>query len=320
MMLTKGVELSGYFDVLAKRVIRHCSHERQLAMFLVSASALLATFLTNDVALFILVPLTLTLKQFCPIPASKLIIFEAFAVNVGSLLTPIGNPQNILLWGRSSLSFPAFIGQMMPLALLLMLSLWAMVFIGFRPRALNYQPSEQPARWQPKLVYSCLGLYLVFVLALEWHLTYWGVSLVALALFMQARSVFIRIDWSLLAVFIVMFIDVDMITRLPVLQGVLHTLPNLSPAGLYACGVILSQFISNVPATMLLLNSLPPSLILAFAVNIGGFGLAVGSMANIIALRMAGETDIWWRFHLYSLPLLGWAAAVGYGLILFLSR
>jgi Na+/H+ antiporter NhaD/arsenite permease-like protein len=108
MLLTKGIELSGYFDVLGRKMARRFATERQLAMFMVLAAALLSTFLTNDVALFIVVPLTLTLKKWCAIPVNRLIIFEALAVNAGSLLTPIGNPQNILLWGRSGLSFRVY--------------------------------------------------------------------------------------------------------------------------------------------------------------------------------------------------------------------
>lgn len=100
MLLTKGVELSGYFDVLGRKMVRRFATERRLAMFMVLAAALLSTFLTNDVALFIVVPLTITLKRLCEIPVNRLIIFEALAVNAGSLLTPIGNPQNILIWGR----------------------------------------------------------------------------------------------------------------------------------------------------------------------------------------------------------------------------
>jgi len=61
----------------------------------------------------------------------------------------------------------------------------------------------------------------------------------------------------------------------------------------------------------------PPGVLLAFAVNVGGFGLLPGSLANIIALRMAHNRRIWWRFHLWSVPLLLWAALVGYCLILF---
>jgi di/tricarboxylate transporter len=61
-----------------------------------------------------------------------------------------------------------------------------------------------------------------------------------------------------------------------------------------------------------LLNYVPSSAQLAYAVNAGGFGLAIGSLANLIALRMAGERKIWLRFHYYSLPLLVWAALLGW--------
>ncbi len=131
MLLTKGVELSGYFDVLGRKMVRRFATERRLAMFMVLAAALLSTFLTNDVALFIVVPLTITLKRLCEIPVNRLIIFEALAVNAGSLLTPIGNPQNILIWGRSGLSFAGFIAQMAPLAGVMMLTLLLLCWCCF---------------------------------------------------------------------------------------------------------------------------------------------------------------------------------------------
>ena len=137
MMLTKGVELSGYFDVLGRKMVRRFATERKLALFMVFSAALLSTFLTNDVALFIVVPLTLTLRKLCEIPVTRLIIFEALAVNAGSLLTPIGNPQNILLWGRSGLSFTAFTGQMAPLALAIVASLLAVGWFAFPNKSLQ---------------------------------------------------------------------------------------------------------------------------------------------------------------------------------------
>lgn len=140
MLLTKGVELSGYFDVLGRKMTRRFHTERQLAMFLVLAAAALSTFLTNDVALFIVVPLTITLKKLCAIPVNRLIIFEALAVNAGSLLTPVGNPQNILLWGRSGLTFAEFSGQMAPLAVMMMLTLLLLCWFCFPGRALQYIP------------------------------------------------------------------------------------------------------------------------------------------------------------------------------------
>ncbi len=137
MLLTKGVELSGYFDVLGRKMVRRFATERRLAMFMVLAAALLSTFLTNDVALFIVVPLTITLKRLCEIPVNRLIIFEALAVNAGSLLTPIGNPQNILIWGRSGLSFAGFIAQMAPLAGAMMLTLLLLCWCCFPERRCN---------------------------------------------------------------------------------------------------------------------------------------------------------------------------------------
>lgn len=137
MLLTKGVELSGYFDVLGRKMVRRFATERRLAMFMVLAAALLSTFLTNDVALFIVVPLTITLKRLCEIPVNRLIIFEALAVNAGSLLTPIGNPQNILIWGRFGLSFAGFIAQMAPLAGAMMLTLLLLCWCCFLERRCN---------------------------------------------------------------------------------------------------------------------------------------------------------------------------------------
>ena len=320
MMLTKGVELSGYFDVLGRRMVKRFDNERTLAMFLVSAAAVLSTFLTNDVALFIIVPLTITLKKMCAIPINRLIIFEALAVNAGSMLTPIGNPQNILLWGRSGLAFGEFSGQMAPLALAIMLSLLALCWFCFPNKKLIYQSHDKRHNWQPRLVLSCVALYGVFIVALELKQEIWGLMVVAVGFLVLARRVLLSIDWSLLLVFMVMFIDVYLITQLPVLQNASAGINQLSNGGLFALGIGLSQVISNVPSTILLLNYVPASMLLAYAVNIGGFGLLPGSLANLIALRMANDRRIWVRFHFYSLPMLLWAAVVGYGLLLLLKQ
>ena len=69
-------------------------------------------------------------------------------------------------------------------------------------------------------------------------------------------------------------------------------------------GALLSQLISNVPATMLMLESLPASAPVASGVNVGGFGLAIGSLANLIALRMYGQPGVWVLFHRYAVPFL----------------
>lgn len=316
MLLTKGVEQSGYFDVLGRKMARRFATERQLALFMVLAAALLSTFLTNDVALFIIVPLTLTLKKWCALPINRMIIFEALAVNAGSLLTPIGNPQNILLWGRSGLTFPAFTLQMLPLALAMMATLLVLCWFCFPTKKLAFQSSDRTPSWQPLLVWSCLAFYLIFLAALEMQQALWGLVIIAVGFLALARRVVFSVDWTLLLVFMAMFIDVYLLTELPVLQQSLAGVNGLSQGQLWLTAIGLSQVISNVPSTILLLNYVPPSMLLAWAVNVGGFGLLPGSLANLIALRMAADRRIWWRFHLYSIPMLLWAAVVGYGLLL----
>ncbi|WP_130834524.1 SLC13 family permease [[Erwinia] mediterraneensis] len=315
LMLTKGLEKSGYFDVAGGRLMQRFRRERALALFMVATAALLSTFLTNDVALFILVPLTLTLRKFSRLPISRLIIFEALAVNAGSLLTPVGNPQNILIWSQGSLSVAGFIWQMLPLATLLLVSLLLLTWFSFSPRQIERHPQPPLQRWEKPLFAVSVLLYLVFVAALEMKLTLWALLLIAVCYLLMARRVLLSIDWSLLAVFIMMFIDVFLLTRLPVLQHGIAALPQLSEGQFYLLAVGLSQLISNVPATILLLQKVPPGEVMAWAVNIGGFGLLPGSLANLIALRMAKDRQVWWRFHLFSVPMLLWAMAGGWLLL-----
>ncbi|ARF49492.1 MULTISPECIES: SLC13 family permease [Pantoea] len=315
LILTKGLETSGYFDVLGGRLIAGFKHERTLALFMVLAAAVLSTFLTNDVALFILVPLTLTLRKFSHLPISRLIIFEALAVNAGSLLTPVGNPQNILLWSHGSLSVVGFIWQMTPLAVWLLLSLLVVTWFSFAKRAIEKHENAEQHSWQKPLFAVSLALYVLFIAALEWHLTGWALLLILVCFFIMARQVLLNIDWSLLVVFIVMFLDVFLLTRLPVVQAHFDAIAHLAKGELYLLAIGLSQVISNVPATILLLQKVPPSDVLAWAVNIGGFGLLPGSLANLIALRMAKDRAIWWRFHLFSVPLLAWSMLTGWLLL-----
>lgn len=320
LMLTKGIEASGYFDMLGRRLLQQFEDQRRLALFLVSAAALLSTFLTNDVALFIVVPLTLSLCKYSSLPIARLIIFEALAVNAGSLLTPIGNPQNILLWRHGTSGFGAFIWQMMPLALWLFFSLLILTACCFSARKIKRHSPQNETPWQRRLLFICALLYVLFIITLELDVALWGLMLVLATWLVLARRLLLSIDWSLLAVFIVMFIDVFLFSRLPLVQSWLPTVNQLPEGGQFMLAAGLSQVMSNVPATILLLGNPPPSVQLAWAVNIGGFGLLPGSLANLIALRMAQESRIWWRFHYYSLPVLGWSLLSGWGLYVLIYR
>ncbi|MDN0074038.1 SLC13 family permease [Crenobacter sp. SG2303] len=314
MVLTKGIEESGYLDHLGASIVARLRHERSLALFLVAAAAALSTVLTNDIALFIIVPLTVGLSGVASLPIGRLVVFEALAVNAGSMLTPIGNPQNILLWQKSGLSFVAFIVQMAPLALAIVTLLLLVTCWAFPARPISAVTRERWQAYSRGLLGACVVLYLAFLLLLDLgHLGY-ALLLVLAGALLAFRRVLIDVDWSLIAVFALMFVDIRLLTGLPLLRDLLAQLGQLHGAGLFLAGIGLSQLISNVPAAILLTEYSQSYRLIAYAVNVGGFGFALGSLANLIALRMAGTPGIWRSFHRVSLPFLlvvalgGWVA------------
>ena len=316
LMLTKGVELSGWLERLAQKLILRMRSQRRLALFLVTATALLATILTNDVALFVVVPLTLVLHRpvasnqavdASALPVTRLIIFEALAANAGSTLTPIGNPQNLYLWQQSHVSFASFTLAMLPLALLLLGALWLLTACSFSS-APNVTP--QPARTgadkpvERRMLLTCLALYLPFLVLTDLHRAPLALACVTGIFLVAYRQVLARVDWALLLVFMLMFIDLRLIAAAEPVQHLLAGADLGSPMRLFLVAIGASQLISNVPAAILLAQYSHDWHVLAYGVNVGGAGLAIGSLANIIALRMAGERRAWLVFHAYSIPFL----------------
>ncbi len=319
LMLTKGVELSGWLERLAQQLIVRMRSQRRLALFLVTATALLATILTNDVALFVVVPLTLVLRRPAAankadgasdatvMPVTQLIIFEALAANAGSSLTPIGNPQNLYLWQQSQVSFAGYTLAMLPLELLLLGALWLLTACSFTG-APNAAPqaavaaADKPV--ERRMLLTCLALYLPFLILTDLHRAPLALACVTGIFFVAYRQVLARVDWALLLVFMLMFIDLRLIAAAEPIRMLLGSADLGNPTHLFLVAIGASQVISNVPAAILLAQYSHDWRVLAYGVNVGGAGLAIGSLANIIALRMAGERRAWLVFHVYSIPFL----------------
>jgi Na+/H+ antiporter NhaD/arsenite permease-like protein len=118
------------------------------------------------------------------------------------------------------------------------------------------------------------------------------------------RRVLLKVDWLLLLLFLLMFIDLHLAAQTPLVRNELAGLGLADARNLYLAGLASSQLLGNAPAAMLLSKFSPNWAVLAYAVNVGGAGLAIGSLANIIALRMADAPGVWLRFHKYSIPFL----------------
>ncbi len=302
----EGIRVSGYVQRVANAVIHRTHSVRALALWLVLAAALLSMVLTNDVSLFLVVPLTVALGHESPLPVRRLVIFEALAVNAGSTLSPIGNPQNLLLWRQSGLSIPAFMRQMMPTVLVMLSLLLVLTCFMFASRPLHVEagPRDEGARPWPALGIVSAGLLLGVVGLLQLQSAGVACAMVLLVFALCFRSVLIRVDWMLLATFAVMFVGLGHLAQ----WSFVHTLAQVpdwhQPLVLYLGGIVLSQLVSNVPATVFLSHYTANTMALAVAVNVGGFGLGIGSLANLIALRLEGSPGGLAAFHRISVPFL----------------
>ncbi|HOX66896.1 MAG TPA: SLC13 family permease [Burkholderiaceae bacterium] len=319
LVLTQAVESSGALAWLGRALVRRMSTERVAALSLVSAAAALSTVLTNDVALFVVVPLTLGLCRITPLPATRLIVFEALAVNVGSALTPIGNPQNLFLWQLSQVSFAEFTIQMAPLVAVLSVLLAVLVALFFAATPLRIEDRSPSERLDRPLLLAALAMYVPFLVLTDRGEALWGCALAAGVIAAVRPRVLARIDWGLLLVFTLMFIDLRLVAGLDAAQSAIGGLELADPVRLYWAGIGASQLISNVPAVIGLAEYSQDWRVMAYAANVGGFGWMVGSLANLIALRMAQDSRAWISFHLCSVPFLAAAAAVGYGLLFTLN-
>ena len=307
LVLTKGLEVSGALSVLARRLILAIHTERKLALFLVGASALLSTFLTNDVALFVLVPLTLRMRGSSSLPGSvpvtRLIVFEAIAVNAGSALTPLGNPQNLFLWGQSGVRFVSFMATMLPVVAIAMIALLVLTTFAFSSRKLDADDREAVPVDRRLLIVS-LVLYAPFLILIDKHQPAIACVSVLVIFALFARRVLAGVDWALLAVFVLMFIDLRLVAQTDVVHRWIEAIGVHDPVRLYAAAVLSSQLISNVPAAILLTEYSKDWATIAYGVTIGGFGIFIGSLANLIAMRLARDRRAWLVFHAYSVPFV----------------
>jgi len=303
---------------MAHRVVHQIHSERALAYLLIGLAAALSTLLTNDVALFVIVPLALSLHKLTPLPIRRLVIFIAFAVNAGSILTPLGNPQNLFIWQTSGVSFARFVGALAPLCAALMVMLYLLTAAAFRARPLDLSKDVETHPVDRTLVGVAAVLFVAFVLLADAHHAGVGVTGVGVGFLLWRRQIVLKIDWLLLLIFVFMFIVLRSVAALPWVHDVVAQLGLHTPLRAYAAGAILSQGISNVPAAIMLAEFTQDWRALAFGVSVGGFGIAIGSLANLIAVRLSKEQGMWLQFHSFSIPFWVIGGIVGGWLVLHL--
>lgn len=305
LVAIQGIRDSGLVQRAAAALAARTHSVRRLGLLLATATALLSMVLTNDVSLFLLVPLTVSIGSMSNLPVLRMVVLEALAVNAGSTLSPIGNPQNLLLWQVSHVRFLDFAAAMLPAATVMLLLVGLLTCWWLPGDRVDLDRSRIAPRDVSVSLAALSAIALVtMVLLIEHGHAGPGALLLVLSFALFSRRTLVGIDWLLLATFAAIFLSLGHLAELPVVSHAMAGLDFRQPLIAYASGIAASQLISNVPATVLLLHRTPDPLALAVAVNVGGFGLAIGSLANLIALRLARQPGGLRLLHRASIPFL----------------
>ena len=297
MAVMAGLQKGGVFQCVAQKFLSKVHRAWQLVLILVLLCFFSSMLVTNDVALITFAPFTLiVLGMIGPESKSRLVVpvvvLQTIAANLGSMLTPIGNPQNLFLYGKAGLSMGAFVGLMLPYAAaaLVLIVIWSLV----QARACSgvvqvsfHEKASLSGNKSQLVVYRSLFVFDLLTVA---RIIPYGVTLGAtvLTLLLVDKSIFCRVDYSLLLTFVGFFVFIGNIGRLPAFSQMLQQI--VSGHEILA-GVAASQVISNVPAALLLsgfTENLPGLII---GVNLGGLGTLIASMASLISYKLIAREE-----------------------------
>ena len=295
MTTVAGLRRIGLFDRLGAKMTSKLHHLRALSMTLTAACFVLAMAATNDVALITLVPFTLLLMHGADEKHVILaVVLETIAANLGSMFTPIGNPQNLYLYSSGRLGAMDFPLMTWPYALLSLAALLCLCLLVPKAPVQRGSRADQPVAKRGMLLYGAMTL--VALLGVAKVLPPWALAAAALVLAaLFDRAVLREVDITLLGTFVCFFVFVSGVKGYaPVrdaLQGLMAAQPLLAP-------LAVSQVISNVPACLLLAPFAQDSGALMLGVNLGGLGTLVASLASLISYKLyaASETAQKGRF------------------------
>lgn len=291
MIVVKGFQNIGVFDVLIQKVFGKVGGSRRLSQILVLICFFLSMIITNDVALITFVPVAILTLQICHQEKLMLqvIVLQTIAANLGSMFTPIGNPQNLYLFSISNMGIGEFFRIMFPFTVLSFLLLMAATYL-IPDERISIKIEEQIESGEKKefIVYSFL---FVLNLLVVFRILSWVPALiitVMLILLIKRGNLLKQVDYALLLTFVGFFIFVGNLGRISVFNEILQ---QLIQGKEIIVAAVFSQFLSNVPAALLLSGFTDNYTGLLIGTNIGGLGTIIASMASLISYKLYGQVE-----------------------------
>lgn len=322
MLVVKGFQRIGAFDMLAGMLFAKVKGSRMLIQILVGLCFVSSMFITNDVALITFVPFAILALQKSNLQKHMIltVVLQTIAANLGSMFTPIGNPQNLYLFGISDLGILEFFGITGPLTLISLILLFVVtLFVKNQPievclemstgdrlgdisenekgsTGLNAKRSKPektgiPTTTQNTKEVAIYTLLFLIDLAVVFRLFHWVIAVVISivgVLIIKRKELLKQVDYALLITFVGFFIFVGNLGRVPMISEAIQALITNREIVVSA---LFSQFMSNVPAAILLAGFTENIKALIIGTNVGGLGTVIASMASLISYKIYAETE-----------------------------
>lgn len=326
MLVMEGFKSTGLFASIAKVLIDNCSSKRGVELILIFLCFFSSMLITNDVALITFVPFAITSlsiagrrEKIVPV-----VVFQTIAANLGSMFTPLGNPQNLFLFNLMNCKLQDFLILMLPYVVLAMVMLLLFTVIrkktnpceDIKPVTCESDNSyanqiSKRRKTVQNLIY--LALFIVCLLCVLKAIPYYiMLGVVVIALLIVNHHLFIKADYGLLFTFIGFFLFIGSMGKFEPVNVFLSSVVSGRET---LIGVLSSQVISNVPAAVLLSNYSNSLSELVIGVNIGGLGTLIASMASLISYKqivkaLPDKKNIYFvRFTIFNIIFL--AAEIG---------
>ena len=313
LLLAAYLELGGFFEWIAARIVRYAHAPASLLAVVVGVSGVLSAFFVNDTICLVLPPLVLAVVRPLGLRPLPFLLAIALGSNVGSAMTPTGNPQNMLIGVASGIPFARFVGLLALPSLSGLATVFAILRFAHRrdlatgPRRLTTnEPVVAEHPFDGVLVAKALVLFCGALIGWLAGLSLPLVAICAAALLIAVArrdpsQAFANVEWELLLFFAALFVVMRGVRDVPLVQELTSaSAAHLSGAALHDAGVVaaamlaLSNLISNVPAVILWLPIVPRTthpdfvwLVMAMSSTFAGNLTLIGSMANLIVAERA---------------------------------
>lgn len=284
MIVIKAFEKQKLLDKFAVSLINKCSDLHKLSLILIFLCFFGSMLITNDVALITFVPLTIIISNKCRINVGNIIILETLAANIGSSLTPMGNPQNLYIFSKYNLSISQFFSTIVFFTLIGVA--WLLI-LSFRLKnepievSLNAISSENRLKtliWLVLFIIIILSVFSIINFKIAFILTIFST-------FILDKKLIQEVDYLLLMTFVSFFIFIGNISNISLVNIYMQNCLS-SNTSTYVASIALSQLVSNVPCSILLSKFTGNWKALLIGVNIGGIGTLIASLASVISYKL----------------------------------